>query len=512
MSSTLFTSAVTTIPTAWANDVNRVIYDVLGAPSSLSQLQMALGLGPVLNGGAFQVINGRIDGTPIGANQPSTALFTRAQITGNYSSLNDVVTHGQLISAVNGAVNAIESMAYQNAGGVDITGGTIDGCAIGNAVPGPGRFTTLRASDPVSGSDVVNIQTLDARLSTLPSFGTMASQNAVSVNIDGGLIDNTTIGSVTPAEGWFTRINANRILGSTVQAWMDGSAPGAGRYALLFDLLSNSALDLGFRLKAGAAVVFDSPSGTMTYADGRLSVNTIDDGIHDVQVGGDLRALNLVVGNTLPTAGNHATSKNYVDTRDMVVAASIAPAIAAAVASLGTIVTQSASAINLTGGAIDGVVIGGLNPDIGSFTQVNSNLYVGSHGTIRLDGTGGFANSGAAISAANASRPNISVVPNALGSFAVMAGATPILRTHVNGRTIVGVGGDDGLNTLQVYGDAVVHGRLTLDGGVVTGTVTPVLGTTAPALAGGGVPLWARIRVETITGPVECVVPAFPVL
>lgn len=61
MSSTTFTTAVTTIPAAWANDVNRVIYDVLGAPLTLNALQLALGLGPVLNGGALQVVGGRVD-------------------------------------------------------------------------------------------------------------------------------------------------------------------------------------------------------------------------------------------------------------------------------------------------------------------------------------------------------------------------------------------------------------------------------------------------------------------
>ncbi len=512
MSSTVFTVAVTKIPVAWANDVNRVIYDVLGAPSTLTQLQMALGLGPVLNGGALRVINGSVDGSAIGANQPSTGVFTRVQITGGYSGLTDVVTHQQLVNAVNGAVNNIENMAYQDASSVDITGGTIDGCAIGNAVPGPGRFTTLRALDPVSGTDVVNIQTLNTRWATLPSFGTMCGQNATAVNIDGGLIDGTLIGSVAPAEGWFTRINANRILGSTVQAWLDGTAPGAGQYALLFDLISNSALDLGFRLKAGAAVVFDSPSGTMTYADGRLSINTIDDGIHDLQVGGDITAVNVVLGNTLPTAGNHASSKNYVDVRDAAVIAQIAPAITSAISALGNIVTQSSAAVNLTGGAIDGVVIGGITPDLATFTQVSTDLIVGAHGTLRLDGTGGYANSGAIVSANSNARPNISVVPNANGAFVVMAGGTPVFRSHVNGRTVVGAGGEDGLNTLQVHGDAVIHGRMTLDGGVMTGSVAPNLGTSAPALAGGGVPLWARIRVETTLGPVECVVPAFPVL
>jgi hypothetical protein len=50
-------------------------------------------------------------------------------------------------------VQSIRNMAYQDADAVDITGGTIDGVPIGNAVPAAGRFTTLKANDPISGQD-----------------------------------------------------------------------------------------------------------------------------------------------------------------------------------------------------------------------------------------------------------------------------------------------------------------------------------------------------------------------
>lgn len=512
MSSTNFTMAVTTIPVSWANDVNRVIYDVLGAPATLSQLQTALGLGPLLNGGALIMVNGRVDGSPIGSTQPNTGVFTRVQITGSNSGLTDVVTHGQLNAAVVGATGMIENMAYQDASAVDITGGTLDGVTIGNAVPGPGRFTTLKANDPVSGTDVVNIQTLDTRWATLPSFGNMASQNRAAINIDGGYIDGTVIGANAPAEAAFTRITSQQILGNTAHVYLDGAAPGAGQYALLFDLVSNASLNLGFRLKTGAAVVFDCPDGTLKYQDGRLTVNTIDDGIHAFQVGGAAIFGSVTLGNVLPGAANSATSKSWVDTQILNVTNSIAPAINAAIAALGDIIDQNQNAINITGGAIDGVVIGGINPDIGNFTQVNTDIIVGSHGLIRLDGTGGYANSAVILSADDNTRPNISVVPNANGAFAVMAGGVPVYRTHVNGRTVIGSGGEDGLNTLQVYGDAVVHGRLSFDGGTMTGTTTVALGTTAPSLMSPGTPQWVRVRVMTTGGLRECVMPAWEVM
>jgi hypothetical protein len=512
MSSTNFTTAVTTIPAAWANDVNRVIYDVLGAPSTLAQLQNALGLGPVLNGGALRIINGSVEGSAIGATQPSTGVFTRVQIAGNNSGLNDVVTHAQLTAAVAGATNLIEDMAYQSATSVDITGGTLDGVIIGSAVPGPGRFTTLKAQDPVSGTDVVNMQTLDVLWDTLPSFGSMASQNKTSVDINGGYIDGTVIGASEPAEAAFTRINTDQILGSTCHVFLDGAAPGLGQYALLFDLISNASLDLGFRLKDGAAVEFISPNGKLAFQDGRVVINTTDNGIHTFQVGGTASIGEVFLGNITPAAANSVVSKSWVDTQLLTVRNSIAPAIAAAIANLGDMITQNQTAISVSGGSIDGVVIGGLVPGIGNFTQANTNVVLGSHGMLRLDGSGGYANSAAIISAADSTRPNISVVPNANGAFAVMAGGVPVHRTHVNGRTVIGAGGEDGLNTLQVYGDAVVHGRFTLDGGTMTGTVSAGLGVTAPALMTPNAPRWVRVRVNTPSGLRECVMPAWEVM
>lgn len=307
-------------------------------------------------------------------------------------------------------------------------------------------------------------------------------------------------------------MTTNQLLGGTCHVFMDGAAPGAGQYALLFDMLSNASLDLGFRLKTGAAVIFDSPDGTLTFQDGRLFVNTIDDGVHDFQVGGSALIDDIFLGNTLPSAANSVVCKQWVDLQVVNVTNLIAPAIAAAVAGLGDIVNQDQDAINITGGAIDGVVIGGITPALATFTQVNTDILVGSHGLIRLDGTGGYANSAVILSADDNTRPNISVVPNANGAFAVMAGGVPVHRTHVNGRTVIGTGGEDGLNTLQVYGDAVVHGRFTLDGGTMTGTVSADLGVTAPALLSPNTPHWVRVRVNTTAGLRECVMPAWEVM
>lgn len=513
MSSTNFDNAVTVIPADWANDVNRLVYSIFGAPANLAQVQSLLGLAPVLSGGAFTVINGTVNGTEIGGSQPSGGTFTRVRVTGSNSGLTDVVTHAQLASAVSGATGLIKDMAYQEATAVAIEGGAIDGVNIGGSIPGPGVFTTLKANNPVSGTDVVNIQTLNTRFSALPTFGSMASQVHTAVDINGGYIDNTIIGANTPVEAAFTRITTEQILGSTCHTYLDGAAPGLGQYALLFDLISEASLDLGFKLKAGAAVEFTSPDGDLVFQDGRMTINATDDGIHELQVGGSIIATSVSISNLVPAAGTSLVSKSWVDTQIANVSNSIAPAITNAITALGDITSQDADSVNISGGAIDGVVIGGTTPALGGFTQVNTDLVNGSHGNVRLDGTGGYSNSAAIVSANDSLRPNISVIPNTNGVFAVMAGSIAVHRTHVSGRTIVGAGSDDGVNMLQVQGDAVVNGRLTLNGGVMTGgTAALELGTTAPAVMSVSAPHWVRVRVETVSGVRECVMPAWEVM
>jgi hypothetical protein len=136
------------------------------------------------------------------------------------------------------------------------------------------------------------------------------------------------IGATEPAEAAFTRINTNQILGSTARVFLDGGAPTGAQYALLFDLTSNASLDLGFRTKAGAAVIFDTPEGVLTFQDGRMTLNVVDDGVHTLQVGGSALITEVLLGNTLPSAANSAVSKNWVDAQILVVHNSIQPSIA----------------------------------------------------------------------------------------------------------------------------------------------------------------------------------------
>lgn len=97
----------------------------------------------------------------------------------------------------------------------------------------PARFEDLDAAFAAAGNGDVVRKATDGSgydfAAGLSPTGTMATQDADSVNIDGGAIDNAAIGATTPATGAFTSITVNRNDGAPLAA-LGGNA-GTYRYA-----------------------------------------------------------------------------------------------------------------------------------------------------------------------------------------------------------------------------------------------------------------------------------------
>ena len=143
MASTTFVHEATRIPAAWANDVNNIVYNVLGNPGSVASLKATLGI------------------------QPS-----------------------------GGSNTGIGTIASQNRDAVNLTGGNIDGIVIGATTPALAHFSRVVVTTaPVGASDLVNKQYVDyqfAQLPTIPVVGSIASQNSNNVTITGGSIRVST--------------------------------------------------------------------------------------------------------------------------------------------------------------------------------------------------------------------------------------------------------------------------------------------------------------------------------
>lgn len=509
MSSTQFNATVTQVPADWANDVNRLVYDVLNAPLTLLGLQTTLGITALQAGVGLNISGSAINSSAIGALAASTGRFTSVKIVGvGGNTVEDVVTHGQLGTELSSVLELIGTLGQQDYNSVAITGGSINGVVIGAVVAAAGRFTSLECLDPVTAAGVVNRQTLDSRFAALPVFGTLATQSATSASLTGGSINGVAIGGTAPSAGAFTNVSTSSIGGVAASIDLTGASLVDPGYAFLVKATSVTELDAGFLLSVGGALRVKSGANSLVF-NSRLLVNTVDDNVSTIQTDGVIRAAGVKLLNA-PSAPDHATSMAWVQTQ-LAAAANLLPvSIDAAINNLGTLSGQDADSVDLIGGSINGVAIGGTEPAMGRFTQVFAAQLSGTNGTLVLNGTGGLANSAAVLSANDAARPNISVIPNAGGSFAVMAGAQPVFKTLVAGRTIVGQGSDDGSNVLQVFGDATINGKLTFKGGTATGTATLGLGATAPVAVAANAPIWVRVRVNLGGGVIkECVMPAW---
>jgi hypothetical protein len=284
MASTNFTDKVTMVPADWANDVNRIVYQVFGNAQNASDVLAALGLSAAatMDPNAVIITGGTIDGVNIGGAVPAIQVnATNMKVLTNPVGATDVVNLGymqtytaqQIGNAISTLTATLGSMAYQNSNNVKITAGTIDNVEIGLGGPAAGVFTTLQVSNPpAQAQDVVTLGFMLAHYDTVfATFGGMATQSPAAVVITGGNIDGVNIGSVTPPNGVFNTLYVNQ----------------------------------------------------------------------------------------LPVAPAQVANKQYVDT-----------AVAVVGANLGTMSTQNANAIAVTGGRIDGTPIGAGTPSTGAFSNL----------------------------------------------------------------------------------------------------------------------------------------------
>ena len=165
-------------------------------------------------------------------------------VPGTYGTASSVATvtvnaGGQLTAASNtlisipsGQVTGLGTMAIQNANSVAITGGNIDGTAIGSTSASTAAFTTISAGtwngSPIGlaygGTGATDAPTARTNL----GLGTMATQNASAVAITGGTINGVSIGGSSPQAGAFTTlsVSGNAAMSTITSGTWNGNAVG----------------------------------------------------------------------------------------------------------------------------------------------------------------------------------------------------------------------------------------------------------------------------------------------
>lgn len=199
--------------------------------------------------------------------------------------------------------------------GVTVTGNTINSSPIGQTTPAAGAFTTLTATTPIAIASGGTGSGTAAGARTNLGLGTIATQNANNVAITGGTIDNTPIGQTTPAAVTATTLNST---GGALNGSIGVTTPSTGSFTTVAASTPITVPNGGTGLATITAHAILSGNGTSAIA----------------QIGaGTTGQMLLGVTGNFPAFGNNPT---------------------------------------ITGGTIDGAVIGGTTPAAGSFTTLSS--------------------------------------------------------------------------------------------------------------------------------------------
>jgi hypothetical protein len=300
---------------------------LVGTDTPQTLTNKTLGAGTSLSGGT-------IDSAVIGGVTPAAGTFT--SLTASSGTLNG----SAITTASNTQTLTNKTLTAPALNNPVMVGGTVNSATIGGSSPAAGTFTTLAAtSGTVGGADIV----------TVSGSQTLTNKTLTSPAVSGGTINSAVIGGSAPAAATFTSVAASSLTvsgvaattASNTQALTNKTISGSSNTLINIDngSLTNSSVTIGstsVALGATAATVagltLTAPtisaitnSGTLT-----LPITT------DTLVG---RATSDTLTNkTMSGASN--TFLNIPNT---------------AITGLGTMSTQSASSVAITGGLITGI-------------------------------------------------------------------------------------------------------------------------------------------------------------
>lgn len=222
--------------------------------------------------------------------------------------------------------------------------------------------------------DVFNAAKTAAAARAALGLGSLALQEANAVAVTGGVINGTSLGAVVPSSGVFTTLRAS-------------GAP----------TISTDAVTLGYlntRLGSYSSMATMNPASVVLTGGTTSGLVMTGGSLNGTPIGASSpstgRFTTLEVSTAIPVASGGTGSNAFVNKYVTYVATpsphleSVATIPLADVLGAGTLASQNANNVNLTGGVINGVTLGGsvVYSGLGSLAQQNANNINVTGGTL----------------------------------------------------------------------------------------------------------------------------------
>ena len=231
-----------------------------------------------------------LDGTAnVGSISAATATISGGSVNGTAVGASTPST---------GAFTTVSSSGQATLASADINGGTVDNSIIGASTPAAASFTTVSSSGQATlNSADINGGTIDgsiigASTAAAASFTTISSSGQAtlaSADINGGTIDGAVIGGATPAAVTGTTVTANNGFNGVLSGNVTGNLTG--------NVTGNLTGD-----------VTGDVTGNLTASSGTTTVNNLT-------VNGTVDFTNTALTNlAAPSNASDAATKSYVDT------------------------------------------------------------------------------------------------------------------------------------------------------------------------------------------------------
>jgi hypothetical protein len=393
-----------------------------------------------------------------------------------------------------------------NQSGLNITSSTINSTTIGATTPSSAAFTTATVSTaPVSGLDVVNKNYLDFYAAGISWKQPVLCGTTANITLSGlQTIDGVTVvaGNRVLVKNQ-TTTSQNGIYLASATAW--SRAPDADTWdelvsALVFvesgSTLAGSAwyctIQKGGTI-ATTAITWSNFSVAATYTAG--TGLTLTDYVFSITNTGVTAAVYGSASKTLTATVNAQGQLTVLAATDIAIANT-------QVSGLGTMSTQAASSVDITGGTINGTTIGGTTAGAVTGTTITANTQFTGAGT-GLTGTATSLSIGGNAATATSATTATNLAGGATGSvpYQTSGGTTTFLAAGTDGfvlklnagvptwaastsGTVTSVGGTGTVSGISLSGTVTSSGNLTL-GGTLDLTAPPAIGgTTANTITG----------------------------